>query len=72
MAMRHSARFGGGGLECVSRQDRAWHDARMNKRWPLRCRTCRHKAAVWMTRDQLAAARFRCSKCDSVDVAKSI
>jgi len=70
--MRYSGRFGGGGLECVNHQDRAYHDARTKKRWPIRCRRCRHKAAVWMTKSQLDAARFKCSKCDSSDVAKSI
>lgn len=72
MALRYSERFSGGSLEHVPREARLHHDARTKKRWPIRCRSCRHKAAVWMTRNQLALARFRCSKCGSNDVAKRI
>ena len=72
MALRHSERYSGGGLECLSREDRLYHDAKTKKRWPIRCRKCRHKAAVWMTRNQLNLSTFRCSKCNSRDVAKAI
>ena len=72
MGLRYSARHSGGSLECIPREALIHHRAKVKKRWPIRCRTCRHKAAVWMTENQLLAARFRCSKCGGADVAKRI
>jgi hypothetical protein len=43
----------------------------MKKRWPIRSGR-RHKAAVWMTRNDLMQRTFRCSECGGRDVAKSI
>ena len=71
MGLRYSARHGGGSLECVPRDARDHHDARMKKRWPIRSGR-RHKAAVWMTRNDLMQRTFRCSECGGRDVAKSI
>jgi hypothetical protein len=72
VGMRYSGRFGGGGLECIPREARMYHDLRAKKRWPIRCRACRHKSAVWMTKVSFDVATFCCSKCGSKDVAKSI
>lgn len=43
--------------------DYRWRNRSVRKRWPIKCRACAKKSAVWMTRDDLYRSRFRCSAC---------
>ena len=72
MALRHSGRFSSGSLAYMPQADREWHRSKTKKRWPIRCRECRHHGVVKMTEAALMMASFRCSECGSRNIAKRI
>ncbi len=43
--------------------DYAWRRDNVRKRWPIKCKDCGHRSAVWKTSSELRAAKFKCSEC---------